>query len=150
MWQQLQRQRLPPIRLTKSEVFDEFYTPYRPNWSQPVSVNACFTVAFNALVKGRRSWPETPNRCCNWIPAGKNNAEARPKTPRPLVRPCVSSTHHLEASQAVPGIIAAKAAGHSFLQVFTDRFSQNCKSDGDLYSDKAPLLQVVCLFVCVC
>ena len=54
MWQRLLLTQITPIKLRQSEDFDEFHAPYRSDWSQLVSVNACFIVASDAINKQRR------------------------------------------------------------------------------------------------
>ena len=51
MWQRLLLTQITPIKLRQSEDFDEFHAPYRSDWSQLVSVNACFIVTSDAINK---------------------------------------------------------------------------------------------------
>ena len=54
MWQRLLLTQITPIKLRQSEDFDEFHAPYRSDWSQLVSVNACFIVTNDAINKQQR------------------------------------------------------------------------------------------------
>ena len=103
MWQALPRQEITPIRLRKPEAFHEFYTPYRPDWSQSVSANACFTIAFNTVVKDK-ILPLNPQLAAATGFQQEKTMLRHGQDAKHPARPCPSSIHHLEASQAVAGM----------------------------------------------
>ena len=149
MWQALPRQEITPIRLRKSEDFHEFYTPYRPDWSQSVSANACFTIAFNTVVKDK-ILPLNPQLAAA---TGFQQEITMLRHGQDAKHPCKAVPKLHPSPRSQPSGCwndPASKDKQSVLHVFTDRFSRQKQTDGDFYPDRAALLQLVCLFVCVC
>jgi len=80
VWQRLRLTQITPIKLWQSEEFDEFHTPYRSDWSQPVFINARFIVACHAISRQRKPSPKAENLGQALIPASKNNNKAQTAT----------------------------------------------------------------------
>ena len=148
MWQRLLLTRITPIRLKQSEEIHEFHTPYRSDWGQLVSVDACFTVAVNAISKQGRSWPKAENLVRALMPA--KNIKALQRRQSQAVWTTRLKPHRSAWNQ--PCGCRHELAGKDWTRLlhgFPDQRSHSSESPENLYSGKAWLLQLVCLFICV-
>ena len=102
MWQRLRLTQITTIKLWQSEEFDEFHTPYRSDWSQPVFINARFIVACHAISRQRKPSPKAETLGQTLIPASKKQQQGTDSNtpPNKPEQPHSGLFDRLETSQA--------------------------------------------------